>query len=584
LLAQALEKHRAGDLDAAGTLYDLVLAQAPLDFDALHLKGALLRRRGDAPGAVASIEKAIAANPARGADAQLNLANALLDAGRAGDAVQHYDRALAANPNDAAAWLRRGDALQICADNAAAVESYRRAIALGAGDAPLYHNLALALRKLHKADEALDAAERAIALRPDYGDALHVAGNALATLGRTQEALARYRQALAFKPDNAELHSNVAHALHMLGAHGEARGHYDRAIALRPGFTEAYFNRAVLSLETLDMAAAKADFEGAIAAEPAHEMAHRALSAVLLATGEFKRGWDEYEWRWRGAQTGAQAGDRKREFDVPRWSGDFDIAGKRILLHAEQGFGDTIQFARYVPMVAALGAQVVLEVQPALKPLFAGMAGVAELTGWLEPVPPVDCQCPVMSLPHAFGTTLETVPAPKVYLQADPALVAHWRKRLGAGFNVGFACSGSTTHKNDSNRSIPIDRFMAIAGGGQRFFCLQKDFRAPDRAWLQAHPEIAVCAGELGTFADTAAAIEALDLVVSVDTSIAHLAGALGKPIWVLIPYNADWRWLQHRQDSPWYPSMRLFRQPRFGDWQSPIEDVAAALRNDRKP
>ena len=588
LLAQALEKHRAGDLDAAGVLYDSALAQAPLDFDALHLKGVLLRRRGDAAGAVASIEKAIAANPGRSADAELNLANALLDAGRARDAIAHYDRALAANPGDAAAWLRRGDALQLCADNAAAVESYRRAIALGAGDAPLYHNLALALRKLHKADEALDAAERAIALKPGYAEALHVAGNALATLGRNREALDRYRQALAFKPDHAELHSNLAHALHLLGAHGDARAHYDRAIALRPDFTEAYFNRAVLSLETLDMAAAKADFEGAIAAEPAHEMAHRALSAVLLATGEFERGWAEYEWRWRGAQAGAQIGapfgERKRDFDVPRWSGDFDIKGKRILLHAEQGFGDTIQFVRYVPMVAALGAEIVLEVQPALKPLFAGMAGVAELTGWLEPVPQVDCHCPIMSLPHAFGTTLETVPAARAYLHADAALVARWRQRLGAGFNVGFACSGSTTHKNDSNRSIPIDRFMAIAGGGQRFFCLQKDFRAPDRVWLQARPDIAVLAGELGNFADTAAAIEALDLVVSVDTSIAHLAGALGKPIWVIVPYNADWRWLQHRQDSPWYPSMRLFRQPRFGDWQTPLEDVAAALRTLAKP
>jgi tetratricopeptide (TPR) repeat protein len=587
MLAQALERHRAGDLDGAGALYDRVLAIDPDNFDALHLKGVLLRRRGDAAAAVASIQKAIAATPARAGDAQLNLANALLDAGRAREAIAHYDNALAAAPGDAATWIRRGDAFQLCEDNGAAVESYRRAAALGANDAPLWHNLALALRKLHRADEALEAAERALVLRPNYAEARLLAGNALATLGRHAQAGAHFQAALALKPDDAELHAGLAHALHMQGEHAKARHHYDRAIALRPASTETYFNRAVLSLETLDMAAAQADFEAAIAVQPDHEMAHRALSAVLLATGAFERGWHEYEWRWHGTLTG----ERKRSFDVPRWSGNFDIKGKRVLLHAEQGFGDTIQFARYVPQVAAMGAHVVLEVQPALKPLFAGMAGVAELTGWLDPVPPVDCHCPVMSLPHAFGTKLETVPAPRAYLQAEPALVAHWRSRLGdgPGLRVGFACSGSTTHKNDGNRSIPIDRFMAIDGGqrgnGQnRFFCLQKDFRAADRVWLAAHPEIAVFDTQLRHFADTAALIEALDLVICVDTSIAHLAGALGKPIWVVIPYNADWRWLQHRQDSPWYPSMRLFRQPTFGDWQTPLDEVAAALRQFKTP
>ena len=588
MLSQALERHRAGALDAACALYDRVLATVPDNFDALHLKGVLLRRRGDAAAAVVSIHKAIAAAPARAGDAQLNLANALLDAGRAREAIAHYDNALAAAPGDAAAWIRRGDALQMCDNNAAAIDSYRRATALGANDAPMWHNLALALRKLHRADEALEAAERAVALRADYAEARLLAGNALATLGRHAEACVHFQAALALKPDHAELHAGLAHALHMQGDHAQARRHYDRAIDLHPASTETYFNRAVLSLETLDMAAAQADFEAAIAVQPDHEMAHRALSAVLLATGAFERGWHEYEWRWHGTLPG----ERKRSFDVPRWSGDFDLEGKRILLHAEQGFGDTIQFVRYVPHVAAMGAHVVLEVQPALKPLFAGMAGVAELTGWLDPAPPVDCHCPVMSLPHAFGTKLETVPAPQSYLHAEPALVAHWRTRLGEGpgLRIGFACSGSTTHKNDGNRSIPIDRFMAIDGGTRigngpnRFFCLQKDFRAADRIWLAGHPEIAVFDAQLRHFADTAALIEALDLVVCVDTSIAHLAGALGKPIWVVIPYNADWRWLQHRQDSPWYPSMRLFRQPKFGDWQTPLDEVAAALRDFRTP
>jgi len=230
----------------------------------------------------------------------------------------------------------------------------------------------------------------------------------------------------------------------------------------------------------------------------------------------------------------------------------------------------------------ALGATVVLEVQPALKPLFAGMAGVETLVGWREPIPPVDCHCPIMSLPRAFGTVLETIPAPQSYLAAEPELAAAWRGYFGEapGLRVGFACSGSTTHKNDSNRSIPIDAFLAVASGNERFFCLQKDIRAADRAWLAARPEIVLLADRLRHFADTAAAIAALDLVLCVDTSVAHLAGALGKPVWVLIPYNADWRWLHNRADSPWYPSMRLFRQTQFGDWTQPLAEVATALRD----
>ncbi len=581
-LAAALEKHRAGDLAAARALYDDVLATNPLDFDALHLKGALLRRLGDAAAAVALIEKAIAAVPARALDAQLNLANALFDAGRHADSIRHYDQALAATPDDAGAWTRRGDAQQLLGQNADCVESYKRALALAANAPATWYNLGLALRKLERPQESLDAVERAIALRPAYGDALKLAGNALTTLGRMREAGERFAAALAHKPDDAELESGLAHALHMQGQHAEARAHYDRAIALRPGFTEAYFNRAVLSLETLDMAAGLADFENAIAADPNHAMAHRAASAVLLATGEFKRGWDEYEWRWRGGQPD----DRNRDFGAPRWQGDFDLAGKRILLHAEQGFGDTIQFVRYVPMVAALGARIVLEVQPALLPLFAGLAHVETLIGWRDPIPPVDCHCPLMSLPHAFGTTLETIPAPKSYLAAEPARVAAWRQYLGdkPGLRVGFACSGSTTHKNDANRSIPIDAFLGVASGAERFFCLQKDFRAADRAWLANRPDIAVLNDKLHHFADTAALIAALDLVLCVDTSVAHLAGALGKPVWVLVPYNADWRWLQKRSDSPWYPSMRLFRQKRSGDWREALADVAAALREGAAP
>ena len=582
-LQAALDKHRAGDLAAAAPLYDKVLAAEPANFDALHLKGALLRKRGDAAAAVASIEKAIAANPARAEGAQLNLANALFDCGRYAEAAASYARALDNAPNDAVALARHADALQMTGDHAGAVDLYRRALALAPGDANAWHNLSHALQKCDRPQDALAAAERALALRPDYPEALNSCGNALVALDRPQDAVGFYRRAIAAKPDFAELYGNLGNALRGLGERAEARIAYDKALALnaaRPAeLATAYYNRANLALDTLDHAAALADFERAIELAPDSAMAHLNAALTRLQGGDFKRGWPDYEWRWHDSGLSSA----KRSFDVPRWTGTADLAGKTILLHAEQGFGDTLQFVRYTNAVKARGANVVLEVQPALKRVLASYVAIATLIVRGEPVPPIDFECPLLSLPLAFGTALETVPADVPYLHADPA---PWRAQLGTtkGVRVGFVCSGSPTHKNDRNRSIPIRNMLAIQNPHMQFVCLQKELRASDRAWLAARNDVPFFGDALKDFADTAGLVAAMDLIVTVDTSVAHLAGALGKPTWVLLPYNPDWRWLLGRADSPWYPTMRLFRQKNIGAWAAVLDEVAAALRDFRTP
>jgi hypothetical protein len=299
-------------------------------------------------------------------------------------------------------------------------------------------------------------------------------------------------------------------------------------------------------------------------------------SFVRLMTGDFKRGWPQYEWRWHEDSLLRV----KREYGVPRWTGTADLKGKRILVYAEQGFGDTIQFARYTKILAARGAFVVFEVQPALVALFASLEGVGQLVPQGQLLPPVDFHCPLLSLPLAFKTELATIPAAPFYLKADAAKVAAWRHRLGnaTGKRIGFANSGRPVHKHDRNRSIKLPDFMALAKQGRQFVCLQNELRVEDQAWLAGQPDIAYFGPDLVDFSQTAALVEALDLVVTVDTSIAHLAGALGKPTWVLVPFKPDWRWLLGRSDSPWYPSMRLFRQTQRGDWQGPLADVDAAL------
>jgi tetratricopeptide (TPR) repeat protein len=520
--------------------YDRALALKPDYADALYSRGNALAALSRSDEAVASFDRAIALRPDY-PNALLNRAQVLKYLGRAPEALADFDRAFALMRPDADMFVARGNTHYAMKSFNAALADYDGAAALRPDAAPLHNNRGNALRELGRAEEAFAAFGQAIAHKPDYAEAYNNRGNLAFGLNRMDEALADYEHALALKPDNADTLTNRGNVLHHLGRIGDAIDSFDRAIALKPDLAEAHWNKALTCLES----------------------------------GDFLRGWQGYEWRWR------RGGEMQpRNFARPQWRGE-DLRGKTVLLHAEQGFGDTLQFIRYLPMVVAKGAGVVLEIPDDLRPLIGDAAGVAAILRYGEAWPPFDLHCPLMSLPLAFGTTLETIPARVPYLGAPPDRLARWRARLDPARRprVGLVWSGKPSHRNDHNRSIPLALLAPVlARSGLQFVSLQKEYRASDHGELDRHPALLRLDEELADFADTAAVIGALDLVIAVDTAVAHLAGAMGKPLWLLLPAIGDWRWLKERTDSPWYPTARLFRQPRIGDWASVITRIAQEL------
>jgi hypothetical protein len=397
---------------------------------------------------------------------------------------------------------------------------------------------------LQRYAEALASCDQAIALDARRADAHLNRGCALRALERSEEALAAFERVVALRPDFAQAYSNRGAVLADLRRWQEALASYDRAIALQPDFAEARFNRAVIRLQLGDFGA-----------------------------------WAEYEWRWRN-ENGRTAKER-RPFKRPSWRGEA-IAGRRILLHAEQGLGDTLQFCRYVSQVAALGAQVTLEVQPPLVALLALLPGVSQVIARGSPLPGFDWHCPLLSLPLAFGTRAETIPGAHGYLRCDPQELERWRARLGDSQHrrIGLAWSGNPTNAGDRSRNVALAELIRHLPADFQYFCLQTQVRAADQATLDAHPGIVNFADEL-TFPATAALCELMDAVISVDTSIAHLAGALGRPTRILLAASSDWRWLLDSGTSPWYAAARLYRQTRAGDWDEVLGRLARDLRRE---
>jgi tetratricopeptide (TPR) repeat protein len=426
---------------------------------------------------------------------------------------------------------------------------------------------------------------KAIAADPQRSPAHCNRGVTLLELGDVPGALASLEQATRLNPQDAEAHLNKGNALRASWQLEAALESYERALALKPDFVEAHTNRGVALVQLARYEDAGASFERAIALRPEHASAvfNRGLLRLLL--GDFERGWPDYEWRFRvGAMSGALG-----RYGPRLWSGSGSgseerLEGRRILLYGEQGFGDTIQFARYIEKVAALGADVTLEVQPQLAVLLRsqGLHGVSAVVEAGEAVPAAhDYHSPLMSLPRAFGTRLTSIPGAAVpYLRSDPMRVARWQERLGARTRprIGLAWSGRATHWNDRNRTLSLAEWLAHLPPGFQYVSLQKEVRETDRTTLRANPHIMDVARELGDFADTAALCDCLDLIISVDSSVAHLGGALGKRTWILVPFNPDWRWLLGRDDSPWYPTATLYRQKGMGEWREVLERVGAEL------
>ncbi|MCP3444858.1 tetratricopeptide repeat protein [Bradyrhizobium sp. CCGUVB14] len=546
--------------------------------DALHLLGMLCLHAQQPDAAVEWIGRAVQQSPK--AEYLLSLATVLERQGKLEDARQHYAQALSLRPDDAVLQNHLGNLLWQLGQNDEAVLHYQQALKLDPQYWEPAQNCGMLLLELGRHAEALECFDIAERLNRNSAALYQMRAVCLSKVDRFEDAQVDYEKSIALDPSLAETHNNLGLLHWRFGRLEQAFACFDSALALRPDFHAVLNNKAVVLLHLQLLDEAFATLHRSLAAAPNDAQTLFYLATLQLLTGDFARGWLAREARWRLASVGLV----DRGFSKPLWRGDLPIAGKTILLHSDEGLGDAIQFARYVPMVAALGAKVILEVEPPIQQCLGGIIGVAECIG-RSSTPAFDLHCPLGTLPLAFGTRLDTIPYAHGYVPAPPAArVKAWQERLEdrlgprPRFLVGLVWAGNPDHKNDHNRSMALRTLAPLLDCDVQFVSLQKGVRDQDRAFLSERPDIVDLTQHLTDFSETAALMSCLDLVISVDTSVAHLAGALAAPVWTLVPFNPDWRWLLNRDDSPWYRSMRLFRQPERGDWASVVDDVRVEL------
>ena len=460
-----------------------------------------------------------------------------------------------------------------------AVACYRRALELKPRYAEAHYNLGLILRGQGKLDEAVACYRQALHLKTDYADAHNDTGIALQNQGNLDEAIACYRRALELKPDYAEAYNNLGAALKDQGKLDEAVTCYRRALELKSGYADAHNNLGVALVSQGKLNEAVACYRRALELNPDYADSHLNRSFLWLLTGDFEHGWPEYEWRWRTKQISP------RPFQQPLWDGS-SLAGKTILLHAEQGLGDAIQFVRYAPLVKQLGGTIIVECQQPMLPLLATCPGIDRLVGQGGELPAFTTHAPLLSVPGILKTSLDTIPASVPYLFAARALVESWREKLNgvSGFKIGINWQGRAGQGSWLARNIPLQQFAALAAiPGVRLISLQKGSGREELTQERERFPVLDLGNEVdqeaGAFMDTAAILMNLDLVITSDTAIPHLAGALGVPVWLALPFAPDWRWLLDRTDSPWYPTMRLFRQQERDNWHGVFEQIEKALR-----
>lgn len=603
LFRQAAEACERGAFGEAAMLYRRLLEQIPGHPQILSALGNAEIALGEVEGGVTTLRRSLAIFESQ-PDAWCNLARGLRLQQQPHKALAAADRAIALAPDLFEAWTCRGNILWDLEEDGA-LAAYAKAAALRPLDPRAHFNHANALAKAERTEAAVTSFERALALAPDYVDAgrnlaillcdnrraaealpvlermvrpddgelLGLYGMALHAVGRFDDAAVPLERAVALDPSSPVAVSNRGVNDHARGRLEAALADFERAMALDPAYTDAVVNRGTLLRDMGRTADAAAAYDAALTIDPNHPEANWNKGLVALLRGDFAEGWRRYDGRW---QSKVQAGTY---LDTPRpqWRGE-DIAGKTIFIWQEQGYGDFIQFCRYVPLVAARGARVVLQVPERLHPLIATLKGPFEMVAGDTVPAAFDVHCPLMSLPLAFATTLANIPAEVPYLAADSGRLGAFDATLGSGARVGLAWSANLAHIYSHTRHMPATFVAPLIDLPAAFHVLQKDFRPDDRAFLAQQPQMRPHADEQNDFADAAALIAAMDMVVTVDTVVAHLAGALGKPVWVMLPYAADWRWLEHRDDTPWYPTMRLFRQPAPGDWAGVVRSVKAAL------
>jgi tetratricopeptide (TPR) repeat protein len=541
--------------------------------------GIVLAKQDRQAEAEASFRDALRLNPAN-AETHMNLGNVLTALKRLPEAEACYRRAVNLRPDFALAYFHLANTLNDQHRIEEAIAWYRHALRLKT-DHKVLNNLGTALMEQGKLDEAIDCFRKALGLRPDYGRAYSNLGNAYREQGKLAEAVAACERAIHLEPDSAEAQNTLGAVLFHQGKVDDAIARFQPAVQLKPGFANAYHNLGAAVMELGKAEEALENFRQAVQHEPDYASAHMALGMVYLTLGELEKGWAEYEWRWKTKDFVV------RDFSEPRWDGS-RLEGKTILLYAEQGLGDTIQFIRYAVLVKRLGGNVLLECQPPLLRLLARTPGIGQLVAAGSTLPPFDVHAPLLSLPFLLGTSADNVPADVPYVFADPSLEQHWREELSkiTGFKVGINWQGNPDHKKDRQRSFPLAGLAPLARiAGVKLISLQKAAGINQLSRVGRELGVIDLGSRLdeaaGPFMDTAAIMKNLDLVVTSDTATAHLAGALGVPVWVALPFAADWRWQTGRSDSPWYPTMRLFRQPRPGDWDGVFAAMGEALRQE---
>ncbi|CAO3406803.1 tetratricopeptide repeat protein [Azospirillum largimobile] len=570
----ALDHHQASRVAEAEDIYRRILGADPEYADAMQLLGVLAAQTGRGEEAVRRLRLAAALRP-ESAGGWSNLAGAEQSAGAVERAVRLYGRALRLMPELADAHASRSGALRRLGRSDAALAAAGQALALAPDHADALANRAAAFLSQGDSQVAERCARRSLCLNGRSAVAHATLAAALAAQRRWKEAEGTARDSLAVDRDTGEAWEVLGAVLAKLGRFAESLDAFAHAERLRPG-PSLWAARGTALIAMAQPAEAAAAFERALAERLQDAGLHWNLGFARLMAGDYVGGWPELEWR----RHDDRAEPPWRRFSQPAWRGEA-LEGRTILLYAEQGLGDTLQFLRYVPLVAARGGRVVLEVQPSLLPLAAGVEGPAQVIARGDPLPPFDLECPLMSLPRAFGTVVDEVPATVPYLKADPARVAVWRGRLAPadGLRVGLVWAGNPRFPGDDQRSPRLASLRGLFDvPGCRFYGLQMGPGREDLAGAALPDRFTDLGPEICDFADTAAILANLDLVISSCTGPAHLAGALGVPLWVALPFSADWRWMTGRDDSPWYPTARLFRQPAPGDWRSVAGRMAAEL------
>ncbi len=574
--AAATRLFQLGLLDEAEAGYRAILKEERGNADAWNMLGIVLQRQGKRQESIDALQAAMEISP-RSPEILVNLGNVYKESGNPAIAVRNYRRALTLDPQHVMAHVNLANCLVDLDELDLAEEHARQALTAGGQALETLSALANVAEHRRNFDDALSILETAARLYPDNPDLLVHLGCTCMLAKRHEAAVSTLRRALELRPRFVEALNNLGQALFELGRLEEAEEVLLAALQMRPDMKEAYINLANVQIGQRRHAAALASFGRVFELDPDNASAHFVCGMVHLVEGDFANGWREYGWRWQMEKYRQLVSS----YSVPVWGGE-SLDGRTLFVHAEQGIGDTLQFARYLPLLGGHGGRIVFEVQAPLKRLMAGLDGAHIVMAQGEPAPQMDVRVPLLSLPALMKTDLGSIPAHKPYLKIDAAPAAAWRTRLdqlGSGLKVGLAWAGNPEHANDHNRSMALDLLAPLgAVEGVCWISLQKGI---GREQIQASPDalqLVDWTDELTDFAETAALIDGLDLVLAVDTSVAHLAGALNKPVWTMIPFAPDWRWLLDRTDTPWYPSMRLFRQRSRGDWRPVVNAVAQEL------